>query len=85
MLKSLCPWDSPNKTYWSGLPFPSVGDLPNPGMEPGSPALQADSLLSEPPGKSTEKVLYFIDKEVSRETQRQQRIDKQAQQRNFRL
>ena len=38
------------QTYWSGLPFPSVGDLPNPGTEPGSPALQADSLLSEPPG-----------------------------------
>ena len=31
--------------YWSGLPFPSPGDLPNPGIEPGSPALQADSLL----------------------------------------
>ena len=37
--------------YWSGLPFPSPGDLPNPRVEPGSPALQADSLLSEPPGK----------------------------------
>ena len=37
--------------YWSGLPFPAPGDLPNPGIEPGSPALQADSLLSEPPGK----------------------------------
>ena len=37
--------------YWSGLPFPSPGDLPNPGMDPGSPALQAGSLLSEPPGK----------------------------------
>ena len=37
--------------YWSGLPFPSPGDLPNPGIEPGSPALQADSLLTEPPGK----------------------------------
>ena len=36
---------------WSGLPFPSPGDLPNSGIEPGSPALQADSLLSEPPGK----------------------------------
>ena len=35
----------------SGLPFPSPGDLPNPGIEPGSPALQADSLLSEPPGR----------------------------------
>ena len=37
--------------YWSGLPFPSPGDLPHPGIEPGSPALQADGLLSEPPGK----------------------------------
>ena len=34
--------------YWSGLPYPSPGDLPNPGIEPGSPALQADSLPSEP-------------------------------------
>ena len=39
--------------YWSGLPFPSPGDLPDPGMEPGSPALQADSLPSELPGKPT--------------------------------
>ena len=38
--------------YWSGLPFPSPGDLPDPGIEPGSPALQADALPSEPPGKS---------------------------------
>ena len=37
--------------YWSELPFPSPGDLPNPGIEPGSPALQADTLPSEPPGK----------------------------------
>ena len=37
--------------YWSGLPFPSPGDLPNPGIEPRSPALQADALSSEPPGK----------------------------------
>ena len=37
--------------YWSGLPFPSLGDLPDPGIEPGFPALQADALLSEPPGK----------------------------------
>ena len=34
--------------YWSGLPFPSPGDLPNPGIEPGSPTLQADALPSEP-------------------------------------
>ena len=37
--------------YWSGLPFPSPEDLPNPGVEPGSPALQADALPSEPPGE----------------------------------
>ena len=37
--------------YWSGVPFPSPGDLPNPGIEPGSPALEADALTSEPPGK----------------------------------
>ena len=37
--------------HWSGLPFPSPGDLPNPGIEPGSPTFQADALTSEPPGK----------------------------------
>ena len=37
--------------YWSGLPFPFPGDLPNPGIEPRSPALQADALLFEPPGR----------------------------------
>ena len=37
--------------YWSGQPFPSPGDIPFPGVEPSSPALQADSLSSESPGK----------------------------------
>ena len=37
--------------YWSGLPFPSPGDLPIPGIEPGSPGFQADALLSRPHGK----------------------------------
>ena len=37
--------------YWSGLPFPSPGDFPNPGIKPRSPALQADSLTAVPPGK----------------------------------
>ena len=41
--------------YWNGLPVPSPGDLPDPGIEPRSPALQADALLSEPPGKPKEK------------------------------
>ena len=39
--------------YWNGLPFPSPGDLPDPGIEPRSPTLQADALPSEPPGKPT--------------------------------
>ena len=38
--------------YWSGLPFPSPGDLPNPGIEPRSPELEADALTSEPPRPS---------------------------------
>ena len=44
-----------------GLPFPSLGDLPNPGIELGSPALQVDSLSSEPPGKPKcfTRVSYF--------------------------
>ena len=40
--------------YWSGLPFPAPGDFPDPGIEPGSPALQADSLLTDPPGEAWE-------------------------------
>ena len=53
---------------WSGLPFPSPGDLPDPGIEPGSPALQADALPSEPPGKpnETETGLYrTVESELS--------------------
>ena len=40
-----------SQEYWSGVPFPSPGDLPDPGITPGSPALQADSLSSELPRK----------------------------------
>ena len=47
----LCPWGFSRQEYWSGLPCPPLGDLPNPGTEPRSLALQADSLPSEPPGK----------------------------------
>ena len=46
--------------YWSGLPFPSPGDLPNPGTEPGSPALEADALSSEPP-----EIFFIIEAFVS--------------------
>ena len=51
--------------YWSGLPCPSPGDLPEPGIKPSSPALQADSLPSEPPRKPQdyeEGLHKFIDK-----------------------
>ena len=53
--------------YWSGLPFPSPGDLPNPGIKPRSPALQADSLTSEPPGNLKNKrtnVYLFVRKQT---------------------
>ena len=46
--------------YWSGLPFPSPGDFPDPGIEPGSPALQVDVLPSEPPGKVKVKSLSRV-------------------------
>ena len=61
MSDSMSPWtvayealqsiEFSRQEYWSGLPFPSPGDLPDPGIKPGSPALQADALPSEPPGK----------------------------------
>ena len=41
--------------YWSGLQFPSPGDLSDPGIEPESPAFQADALTSEPPGKPSKE------------------------------
>ena len=44
----------PRLECWSGLPFPSPGDLPDPGIEPGFPTLEADTLTSEPPGKPPE-------------------------------
>ena len=49
--------------YFSGLPFPSPGNLPNPGIKPGSPAFQADTLTSEPPGKpivACVTVFFFV-------------------------
>ena len=44
----LCPWGFARQEYWSGLPCPPPGDLPNPGIESRSHALQVDSLLTEP-------------------------------------
>ena len=52
------------KEYWSGLPFLSPGDLPDPGIEPRSPVLQADSLQSEPPGSPFFFLLPFLKYQV---------------------
>ena len=49
--------------YWSGLPCPSLGDLPDPGMEPRSPTLQADTLPSEPRGRLILLYIYFFNAE----------------------
>ena len=51
-----CPWDSPGRNTGVCCHFLLQGDLPNPGIEPRSPALQADSLLTEPPGKPMCKI-----------------------------
>ena len=48
----LCPWGFSRQEYWSGQPFPSPGDLPNPWIALRSPALQVDSFLTEAPGES---------------------------------
>ena len=56
--------------YWSGFPFPSPGHLPNPGIEPGSPALQAGSLPSEPPGKYLPRKLLQINNKIIKQLQK---------------
>ena len=51
LARLLCPWGFSRQEYWSRVPCVPPGDLPNPGIKPRSPTLQADSLPSEPPGK----------------------------------
>ena len=50
-VRLFCPWGFSRQEYWSGLPCPPPGDLPNPGIKPRSPTLQADSLSCKLPGK----------------------------------
>ena len=50
----------PRQEYWSGLTFPSPGDLPNPGIKPTSPALEGGFFTTEPPGKAYEKCTYWL-------------------------
>ena len=64
--------------YWSGLPFPSPGDLPNPGIKPRSPALQAHSLPSESPGKPKKKPKKLKRTFKKREQQQDKKEEKQT-------
>ena len=56
----LCPWDFPGKSTGVGVPLPSPGDLPDPGIEPRSPALQADALPSELKGLAVQGTLKSL-------------------------
>ena len=49
--QALLPMGFPGQGYWTGLPFPSPGDLLNPGIEPASPALEGELFITETPGK----------------------------------
>ena len=71
--------------YWSGLPFPSPGDLPDPGIKPGSSVLQADSLLSEPPGKPEVSVNILLILTLHRkEGERERRKEKSERRHEYR-
>ena len=59
------PMEFSRQEYWSGQPFPSPGDLLDPGIEPSSPTLQADSSPTEPPGK-TELPIFLIKMQILR-------------------
>ena len=59
-----------SQEYCSGLPFPSPGDFPDPGIEPRSPALWADALTSEPPGKHKELVQQQKSKQLISKTRK---------------
>ena len=63
----LCPWDFSRQEFWSGLPFPSPSDFPNPGIKPPFPALQVDDLPSEPPGDTLLKSESLHTKETRSE------------------
>ena len=56
----------PRQEYWSGLPFPPSGDLPNPGVEPKSPELAGRFFTTEPPGKA-HKTFKYIQKQEKRQ------------------
>ena len=58
--------------YWSGLPFPSPGDLPNPGIKPVSPALAGKFFTTEPPEKPKEVYMSLINQHINTDLQPQE-------------
>ena len=60
LARLLCPWGFSRQKYWSGLPSSPSGDLPNPGIKPRSPSLQADSLPAYPQGKPKNTGVYSL-------------------------
>ena len=58
----------PRREYWSGLPFPSPGDLPNPGIEPKYPALAGGFFITEPPGTPFWSIYYITKSFISERT-----------------
>ena len=58
--KAPLPMGFPRQEYWSGLSFPSLGDLPDPGIKPTSPALGGGFFTAEPPGKPPWEMLHVI-------------------------
>ena len=60
-VRLLCPWGFCRQEYWSGLPFPPPGDLPNPGIKPLSPALLVDSLPLSHLGSPYRKWMHALD------------------------
>ena len=65
--QALLPMGFPRQEYWSGLPFPSPGDLLNPGTEPASPALAGELFITEPPGKPSIEERPNVDSEEGRQ------------------
>ena len=59
---------SPRQEYWSGLPFSSSGNLPNPGIKSGSPALQVNSVLTETPGKPLQYLCSWVNVHLDKVT-----------------
>ena len=59
-LQALLSMGFPRQKYWSGLPFPPSGDLPEPGIEPESPALASRFFTTEPPGKPSVYALWVV-------------------------